>query len=65
VHVTQDHLAVALRFVFADEFAAWKALGPSGEFSSYYFGKDGFYIGSGGAVAIRQEKTRERRAVAK
>jgi hypothetical protein len=30
--------------VFADEFAAWKALGPTGEFSSYYFGKDGFYI---------------------
>jgi hypothetical protein len=30
--------------VFADEFAAWKALGPAGEFSSYYFGKDGFYI---------------------
>ncbi|RZA08612.1 MAG: hypothetical protein EOP02_36385, partial [Proteobacteria bacterium] len=30
--------------VFADEFQAWKALGPAGEYSSFYFGKDGFYF---------------------
>ena len=30
--------------VFADEFQAWKALGPAGEYSNFYFGKDGFYF---------------------
>jgi hypothetical protein len=30
--------------VFADEFQAWKALGPAGEYSNFYFGKDSFYF---------------------
>jgi len=28
---------------FADYFARWKALGAAGEYSNWYFGKDGFY----------------------
>jgi hypothetical protein len=28
---------------FAQYFAEWKVLGPAGEYTDYYFGKDGFY----------------------
>ncbi|MGJ7512433.1 type II toxin-antitoxin system YafO family toxin [Variovorax sp. GT1P44] len=40
---------------FADLFADWKALGPAGEYSSFYFGKDGAYVEPrrGGRMVLR------------
>ena len=29
--------------LYCDYFAEWKSWGPSGEFSDWYFGKDGYY----------------------
>lgn len=41
--------------VFADTFAEWKALGAAGEFSSFYWGKDGAYSHPqrGGKMVLR------------